>query len=212
MSMPTYLFTSNEAEDNLLEQVATNRGVQVFRGSLKNKLDRWLQGFETFGISRAHLIDVDDPFFSRARIRQSLKLLEGQVVAVLPSKISDRGEASEGTSIELSALRMIASSPNFSVSQDFDVVPWRSLLPSNAILRMTGAHDFPRFRLTLDYDEDYKLLRQLAETFGPLARRQLLEKHLLANPSQIEMNFFRNEQFLKNKQLFLSENFRHSQK
>ena len=212
MSMPTFLFTSGDMADNPLEKIAIDRKIQVFRGSLKNKVDRWRQGFEAFGISRAHLIDVDDPFFSRTRILMSLKLLGEQITTVLPSKLSDSGEASEGTSIELSALNTIVSSPSFSKAQDFDVVPWSTFIPSKAIQRMTNSHDIPRFRLTLDYAEDYKLLKHLAETFGPLVPRGQLVEYLLANPSQVAVNFFRNEQFLENKKEFLSMNFSNPRK
>lgn len=207
MSMPTFVFTSTDVADDPIEQLAVSRDVPVFRGSLKNKVDRWKQGFEKFGISRAHLIDVDDPFFSRTRILQSLKLLGQQITVVLPSISSDSGEASEGTSIELTALNTIVSDPGFSKAQDFDVVPWRNFIPSKSIERMTSTHDFPRFRLTLDYAEDYELLRHLANIFGPLVSRRQLVEYLLANPSQVQVNFFRNEQFLENKRDFLSRNF-----
>ena len=67
--------TSNDALDDEIEEIANKMEVKIFRGSLKNKLKRWSDCANYFGINAFHTIDADDPFFDGNLVRKSMELL-----------------------------------------------------------------------------------------------------------------------------------------
>ena len=55
--------TSTDKSDDILEEISKELGVKCFRGSLVNKLKRWLDCAEHFEVNSFHTIDADDPLF-----------------------------------------------------------------------------------------------------------------------------------------------------
>ena len=70
------LCTSSDPSDDILEEIANSHNVNSFRGSLKNKLKRWLDCAEKYNISTFHTIDADDPFFDGREMIRSLNFLK----------------------------------------------------------------------------------------------------------------------------------------
>jgi len=203
-----YVFTSDLTEDDVIERGASDLGIPVFRGSLRNKLNRWQEGLTYFGLDRVHLLDVDDPFFSSERVRTStLVHSQRQIDVLLPSSASDLGEASEGTSVLRSAIKDAEVAATAAGFVDTDVIPWHALLGDGRVQTLESPVDHPRFRLTLDYLEDYELMNHLAGLFGPTVPREDLEDYLDRNPSLVKINQFRSKDFLAAKANFLSSNF-----
>ena len=199
--MEPYIFTSVEESDDDVESLARGLATPVFRGSLENKVDRWYQGFEFFGLEDGHLVDVDDPFFDPVRCKSSLDQLRSTegCELVLPSERSDSGEAYVGTSIGRNALRNARLTLRALGIENTDVVPWSLLVPELNTARSDDEVGPARFRLTLDYPEDYELLTLLANQFGPTTRRKELESFLSDHGELTAINYFRNEEFLDNK-------------
>ena len=56
------LCTSNDRNDNVLVGIAEEHKIKYFRGSLKNKLKRWLDCAREHHVKKFHTIDADDPF------------------------------------------------------------------------------------------------------------------------------------------------------
>ena len=80
------LCTTIEPEDNVIENLAIEKGVKCFRGSVKHKLKRWLDCCNHFKIEKFHTIDADDPFFDGELMKKSFsKLLKGYDM-VCPTK------------------------------------------------------------------------------------------------------------------------------
>ena len=57
---PVIFATSSDQSDDKLAQIAKKHDVNVFRGALLNKIKRWNDCFEHYGITNALLIDGDD--------------------------------------------------------------------------------------------------------------------------------------------------------
>jgi spore coat polysaccharide biosynthesis protein SpsF (cytidylyltransferase family) len=55
-------------------------------------------------------------------------------------------------------------------------------------------------RLTLDYPEDYELLKIIAQKFTFAEKRLEIEKFLIENLTFRQINLFRNKDFLQNKE------------
>ena len=67
--------TSTDPGDNVIEQIATEEKAKCFRGALQNKLKRWADCANLFGLDSFHTIDADDPFFDGEFSHKSFKVL-----------------------------------------------------------------------------------------------------------------------------------------
>ena len=205
--------TSTDLSDDLIVEEATRLGVEYFRGDLLNKLKRWSSCMEEYQLEKVHIIDGDDPFFDTNEIVQRFKDFEHlQLQLMRTSNRSDSGFASLGMSITSQFAKSLAKRTEFLASQDLDVIPWSLLLKAsdkwssasdNFLLPDNGIVT----RLTLDYEEDYQLLKLLAEKFGPTINRLEIENFLRINPLIHAINSHRTEEFLSNKRVQLSRNF-----
>lgn len=212
-NMRPIICTSSESSDDPIVQEALDLGVEYYRGNLLNKIKRWSACMENYRLGSAHVIDGDDPFFDTIEIEQSFAEFEKlQLDLMRTSNRSDSGFASLGMSITAECARALAKRSEELPSQDLDVIPWPLLLkesdnwsiaPDNFILPESGF----KCRLTLDYEEDYKLLRLLAERFGPSVTRSALETFLKNHPSINSINSHRTSDFNRNKSIKLSSNF-----
>jgi spore coat polysaccharide biosynthesis protein SpsF (cytidylyltransferase family) len=202
-----FVFTSSEASDDVIVDLAREHSIPFFRGELDNKVQRWVDGFEFFGLEDGHLIDVDDPYFNPESCIRSLETLRAakELEVLLPSLASDSGEASVGTSATLRGLTIALSRARNLGLSNLDVVPWNELLEPKllGVFEGNSPNPIPRFRLTLDYLEDYALLKILGQKFGPDSMREDVESFLMENPDLIKINFARNIDFLENKVKFL---------
>ena len=92
--------TSTDSSDDLIEKLA-KEGVNVFRGSLVNKLKRWADCANHFKINAFHTIDADDPFFDGNEIKISMKKLsDGDFDVITPTESSNNGGGSVGYSLK----------------------------------------------------------------------------------------------------------------
>lgn len=197
------VFTSKEYSDDVIEIESKRIDVEYFRGSLDNKISRWRDGLEQFGLLWAHFADMDDPFLDPNQIRKSIEIFNANHFDMLStSKLSDQGFASVGTSIRKPFLDLLAKRVLAFHNQDFDVIPWNLLInESDAVDIFSDVKYIKRedIRLTLDYKEDYLLLNSLAYLFGPDARREDIEVHLDENPALLDINRNCTKDFQQNK-------------
>ncbi len=67
---------SIDKSDDILEGNSKELCVKCVRGSLVNKLKRWLDCAEHYNVNSFHTIDSDDPFFDGSEMIESLNLLK----------------------------------------------------------------------------------------------------------------------------------------
>ena len=97
-------------------------------------------------------------------------------------------------------------------SDDFDVIPWGKLIfPGDNVKKaednfLTLDRD-KQIRLTLDYQEDLRLMDLIARQFSFDCPRQTIEEFLLENPELLGINASRTHDFLTNKKVQLERNF-----
>jgi len=208
-----YVFTSSDPSDDVISDLANSNGIPCFRGDLLNKVQRWADGFNKFEISAGHLIDVDDPYFDPESCSESFKQLtnDSQIEVLLPSRVSDDGEAYVGTSVKIHALEKASARAQELGFTNLDVIPWTDLLDEDVLATFSShaeINEDVRFRLTLDYPEDYELISYLGTIFSFDSERSEIEKFLLENKELTQINLFRNEDFRKNKVDFLTNRLR----
>ena len=179
------------AEDDIIEQTAEREGALCHRGSVTDKLVRWLGAARRLGVSEFHTVDVDDPFFDGELGHASLAVLAQGYDAVYPSMETFGG--SVGFSLTTDLLERVCAEKT---SEDTEMM-WYHIEKSpglkHTVLSVPDARvDNPSVRLTLDYDEDYWMLMTVLRVLGPLASRQEIEDLFLRNPDLTQINLFRN--------------------
>ena len=193
--------TSNDPTDDEIEEITNKMGIKIFRGSLKNKLKRWSDCANYFGINAFHTIDADDPFFDGNLVRKSMELLaEKELDCVCPTTASSNGSASVGYSLTSKIVN--ESIKDLSEDEDTEMM-WYFLEKINNI-KMEDLVDDNEFEqkimLTLDYEEYYWLLSFLKRLLGTYASREDINNLFAKNPDLAKINLFRNDEW-KNAQL-----------
>lgn len=149
--------TSTHPDDASLVETAERCGVEAFRGSEADKLDRYLQAARVFGAELVAVVDGDDPFCDPRYIdRLLVELRESGVdfatVAGLPVGVA-------ANVVRVSALERICA---IKTEQDTEV--WAGYFTRTGLFRtrtLTAdpSHRAPHLRMTLDYPEDYDFFR-----------------------------------------------------
>ena len=205
--------TGSDMADTAIVDESIKYGCEVFTGDSLNKILRWSNCFQNFGIEFAHIVDGDDPYFDPIEINESLNLLVSEKLDLVRTSLkSDSGFASVGLSVTAKHMRELALRSLNLNSQDLDVVPWNLLLngqdnwkfsPDNHLIE----GDSTQLRLTLDYPEDLELLQSIALKLEYFAPRIEVEKFVLDNPNIYKINTNRNIDFIENKRVQLRRNF-----
>ncbi len=192
------LCTTDDPSDDYLVEVGKAVGAQVFRGSVKDKLMRWLGALNMFGAYGFVTYDNDDLFVDPSLIDQAADLLRsGGCDMVYPPKEVVCGGFDFAFTKE--ALERVIShktsddtemiDPYIDTITDLKRVP----VMAPAILCESDA------RLTLDYIEDYEFFKQvitempLTDPTTPLSE---IMKFLSGRRDIVEHNLFRQKDYL----------------
>ena len=189
--------TSSHHTDDILEKIAINEGVKVFRGSMVNKLKRWYDCCNYFNISRFHTVDADDPFFDGNLMKKSFRLLNEGYDVVCPTESSSAGDASVGYSLKK---EVIAKALELVDDEEDTEMMWYYLDKVENLKKIVLPNpqkNLVKVRLTLDYEEDYWLLQTVRRIVGNLADRERVDELFYNNPDLYRINWFRNEEWKK---------------
>jgi len=200
--------TSTDIGDNPIEDYCIEQDIQYYRGSLNNKLKRWYDCANFFGISKFHTIDCDDPFFDPDLVNESLQILESTGMdVVFPTKISSTGTASVGYSIRTSALIKIEGIDDNNLNTEMVDQIFSQYNSISTQELETERDELEGIRLTLDYPEDYILIRALDLLSEGMPSRDELRKIIAKNPDLKKINGFRtgdwaiNQEKIRNSQV-----------
>lgn len=195
------LCTSILKEDDVLEAIAKKNNIHYFRGSLEDKLVRWLGAVEKFGIDLFVTVDGDDLFADPELIDSAFAQMLAEPCDFL--KIPDDlvcGGAEY--CITTPALKKACAIKDTSDTElmwvyftETGIFKIRDLKVPDKIF-----HN-PKVRMTLDYPEDLEFFRRVLDEFNTdknnVPLRKILE--LIAKKPEIAaINFFRQEQFAQN--------------
>ena len=171
-------------------------GVRCFRGSLVNKLKRWLDCAEYFNVNSFHTIDADDPLFDGKEMIASLDLLRSKDCDVVcPTESSSAGGASVGYSLTTAIIKKAIEN----LDPDIDTEMMWFFLEKVDQIKMINLPDInnknAKVRLTLDYEEDYWLIASIVRILGDNPTRKEVMQLLSDNPDLAKINLFRNEEW-----------------
>ena len=193
--------TSSAPEDDEIESYCKEKGVSYFRGAVKNKLKRWYDCATEYKINDFHTVDCDDPFFDPELIFESINLLRANNLdVVFPTEISSKGSASVGYSINTNSMESIGRL----LDEDFNSEMVDQIFLETPGLKMqtlvTDRNEIENVRLTLDYPEDYILIRGLDLITKTMPSRADLRELLVNNPDLCLINRFRTVEWAINQQ------------
>jgi spore coat polysaccharide biosynthesis protein SpsF (cytidylyltransferase family) len=149
--------TSVHPGDKVLVELARRCGVETFRGSPEDKLDRYLQAARQFDVELAAIVDGDDPFCDPGYIDRVFRVLRAEeadfvTVTGLPVGVA-------ANAVRVSALARVCE-----LKSERDTEVWAGYFTDTGLFRtrLVGAdphHHAPHLRMTLDYPEDYQFFQ-----------------------------------------------------
>jgi spore coat polysaccharide biosynthesis protein SpsF len=196
------LCTSDDPSDNVLEEISARAGISCFRGSLEDKLARWLGAVEKFSLNYFVTVDGDDLFCDTELIDMAIK-------QVREDPAIDFLKAPDGLAcgaftycIKSSALRRVCEIKDSQQTEMMWVYFTDTGLFNVAELNVTNPVFFnDKIRLTLDYPEDLQFFKAVFEKMNietnTVPLRDIVTM-LNQNPEIPKINISRQDEFLAN--------------
>ena len=197
-SIKPIVCTTDNKNDQKIIDIANNHKCMYFRGSEKNKIKRWLDCANSFDINYFHTIDCDDPFFCGDMIKDSMELLKKEKLDYIsPNKRSNEGFGEVGFSINKNFLKNLNCTMNSDLDTEMIDMFFKEYKNGNYKQYNIDLNSDLLYRLTLDYQEDYWLLRTIIRILGQNPTRVEIEELFKNNPYLFKINFFRNKDWKK---------------
>jgi len=201
-NLPIVLATSFDKEDDVLEDIAKEYNIKVFRGSPLNILKRWCDCFRKYSIDNAILVGADDVLYDYDIGKRAIIQLEEDIVDVVkhPDNIvcglfgwaMNRGVFEK--------LKFVTQDGNLNTDVFFQY-----LIDAGANIREVELKEWEKdkpYRLTLDYPEDLEMFKILIDKIGFEKSGKEIIGFLDVNPDIAKINIHKQEDFLKNQERF----------
>ena len=199
---PVILATSTSETDNIFESIAKQHEIEFFRGALLNKIKRWYDCFTKFNIENALLLDGDDlchNYNIGGRALNQLKISNVDMI-LNPLNIVTGFFT---YAIKKNGIKKMYDIVNYE-NENTDVIT-RFIEKANLITEFVKLNDIEcneNIRLTLDYEEDLQFFRKLYENVDILENGSNVIKFLSENKEILNINFYRQKDFLENQAKF----------
>lgn len=202
---PVVLATSTDASDDVFESIAQKNGIQIFRGALLNKIQRWYDCFEKFGIENGLLIDGDDLLYDFEIGKRAIAALKNSEAPMI--KHPDNVMCGYFTyAVKKSALKEILKHTD-SANTNTDVIT-EFVKKSGIAIETLPLNDWEKdkpYRLTLDYIEDLEFFSQTIAGTGIKANGKTITEFLDHHPEIVNINLHRQQDYLSNQKRFNEE-------
>ena len=196
--------TSTEPSDDILEKIACQQGINVFRGSLHDKIARWLGAVNQFNLDYFVTVDAaDDIFCDPELIDLAIRQMKQTPCDYLkiPDDLVCGGAA---PCISATALKHVFEIKDTDQVEDYTVYFTKTgLFNVREIIVDDPIFHNDSIRLTMDYKEDYDLFARIFDELAIDNNNVPLRKILgLLNqkPELIKINFFRHRDYLQNRE------------
>lgn len=185
------VLTSDQSDDDPIENWCLEHQVDCFRGSLENVLDRFYQASYKYPSDHYVRLTGDCPLSCPEIIDQVIRAHLSAGVAytsnVTPPTFPDGVDTEVFTEKSLSEAWRYAN-----LDSDLEhVTPFMRRERQDQCHNVTHQPDWSTYRITVDYPEDFELVKALFEHFypiNPLFGLDEIVEHLQSHPELIEMN------------------------
>tara|TARA_B110000263_G_C15243805_1_gene480723 strand:- start:167 stop:919 length:753 start_codon:yes stop_codon:yes gene_type:complete len=203
---PVIFATSLDQSDDQLVEAAKKHDVNIFRGALLNKIKRWNDCFELYGIENALLIDGDDLCYDYNIAKKSMKNLQSSEFDIIwcPDEIIT---GLFTIAMTKNAIKKLYSfEPNENSDTDIFTHLFEKANLKISYVELDGNQKNKEIRLTLDYEKDLLFFRELYKHISILETGDNIIKFILEHPEIANINYQCQQDFLENKKLKMGSN------
>lgn len=195
------LCTTELPEDDILCELARNEGIDFFRGSTKDKLDRWQGAAKKFDVEFFVTADGDDVFCEPKLLELGLKQYERTNGDFIESDDVICGAFTYG--IKVAALNKVCEIKD---SEDTEMM-WTYFKDTGLFSVETLENPPAEFvrddiRMTMDYEEDFLFFKTIIDYFYSIKKTTFslgdIVQYLNQHPETIEINSFRHAEWKQN--------------
>lgn len=198
--------TTTLDEDDILCDIACKYGIEYYRGSVKDKLDRWFQTTKKFGIDFFITVDADNLFYEPELIDLAFEQYERTGADFIEWNQENLICGAFTYGIKTEALKKVCETKKTDNTEmmwvlfDPKVFKIEKLENTPNILRR------PEIRATLDYKEDFLFFKRIIEHFGhsEFSLKDVVQ-YLDDHPDVIKINQFRSADWINNQKTVISK-------
>ncbi len=191
------LCTSTHPDDAVLADVASRNNIECFRGSEDDKLDRYLYAAEKYGLDYVVIMDGDNIFLDPEIVDGMIELYNRTKADYITCTGLPVGAYPHGLSYK--AIQRVCQ-----IKAESDTEVWGGYFTDTGLFKVEDLEvdeelRHPEIRLTMDYQEDYELFKEIFERLyvpGKVFSLREVIRLLMNNPELMEINRFRHEQYL----------------
>lgn len=191
--------TSTDVKDDVIYQFCSERGIEVFRGSENNVLDRFYQCAKKFNLDVIVRVTADCPLVDPFIIDQTIKLFLEKKEYDYVSNILDR-VFPRGLDCEVFSFSALENAQENSVSEmEREHVTGYILKNKKVLPYRVKSMYHGKFRFTLDVQEDYKLLSSIYKKFyhdGDIVDVKEVIRYFKKNPKLASLNLKAKQKYL----------------
>ena len=193
--------TTTRQIDDEIEELALKNGAKVFRGSLNDKLERWNGAAKKYNVDYIVTFDGDDLFCDPELLDMGAEQIKNRGLDFIESP---KGFICGAFTYAFTA-KALAAVCQIKDSDDTEMM-WTYFKDSGrfkcgTLENCDKVFFNDKYRLTLDYPEDFEFFSKVFEHFGVKGNTVPLRKiveYFKENPEIPEINFFRQAEFLDN--------------
>lgn len=153
------LCTSTHPDDTVLADVAHNNSIECFRGSEDDKLDRYLNAAQRYGVDFIVVTEGDNIFYEPEIIDGLIELYLRTKADYVSCPELPLGTAPHGIKVE--ALEKVCQ-----IKSETDTEVWGGYFGDSGLFKVQylGIPEevrHPEIRMTLDYPEDYEFIKAI---------------------------------------------------
>lgn len=169
--------TSNNIDDNKIEDLSSKNGVKCFRGSLENVAERCAQALQAFGIDYFIRLNGDSPIIPVLELNELLKNKSELIKYDLISNLIER-TFPYGYSIEIVRSKsFLLNQTNFSELQSEHITSYFYENATNfkfrSITYSGGIENLSKYTLTVDDKASYEQMKALFEQINLKTSNQI---------------------------------------
>jgi spore coat polysaccharide biosynthesis protein SpsF len=167
--------TTTNPTDDPVEDLCANLGAGCFRGSEENVLERVCQAAQKFDVRTIVEITGDCPLVDPWQVDHAVKMFDvGQPSIRYLSNASPGGNAPQGMNVQVfksaDLLEVLSEGPDESDREHVSYAFYRTENQNKyqpVYINYPPPLNRPDIWVTLDYDEDYQLIKQIYEDLSP---------------------------------------------
>ncbi len=192
--------TTNEVDDDILVDIADRNGINYFRGSTDDKLDRWLNAAEKFDVDYIVTVDGDYLFCEPKLVDLAFEQFEKSNPDFIQAQGIICGAFTYG--IKTSALKKVCEIKD----SDQTEMMW-VYFTDTGLFNVEELQGVPQryyrddIRMTMDYKEDLDFFIDVLRLLGKSVEYVTLDEILQIidkNPHINKINYFRQKEFIAN--------------